>query len=655
MRQHNQNNLNLYIRNIRLGNYNYEQLIDAFESIKGNKFDVIIGFINEFSKKDPLNADIVQFFKYIYNITIKMGRKNLEQKFKNYMPFNNICWNKIYDNNVSYHCEIINILHDFGLSIDTMNNTNEDAINSLCATINHKNTAHIYNNINNRMSLFNALMTPTENRLKSIINEILSKSVSSNIEYIKKIRWCLLINPYVTINKFITYFFALSNKNNKNEIYEEIVNYLCKAITGIDKIRTMKTLNNDIKLHISEKKSKYDIYMGQNNTRFLSEKELKEIIYNLLVEKGYDVYKNRNCDKFKSNENNKIGKLASNINGHQNLYDSMNKHGEIIISDNDMEFIMKGLNSIKSVSDQLTELEEMNNDEGQIEEQIEKYQDEYDKMALYLEDYVIGMVKHYYDDLNDIQLLLPIKCSYMMKLIKTQTLNNFTIHFNEILRKHILNEIIALNKSKQQIINNFDRNMEEYVSGLDNNAKVNGYILMSFLIHRGVFSQEEIKNIQSKFTQLCDGTSNDINIIYVCAKFVPNVKKHITNVFIKIAGLIKTETNTQKKFKMMDILESNFNIKITSDTDFNELETAINNTLANAEKKTEKVDYALLLKPNDAPTKPVLPIRTNNVPNNVPVKTTIKKVDFKKQLCKAIGLGEKCVYGKKCKYSHRIN
>jgi len=666
---HKINDLNYHIRNLRLKDLNYQDLVNEFLNTKGNQFDIIVGFINEFSKKDPLDTNTVQFFKYLYGIIKKIGKNNLEQHFVTFMPFNNICWNNIYDNNIIHHCEIINIFHDLGFSIDTKNNQNEDAITSLCATSNN-NIINTYNDINNRMGLFNTLMNPTKSRIKSIIGEILSNYNSNNIEHIKKIKWCLLINPHVTINKIITYFLSITNKNKNNNIcnnicnniykndicndiyiYEELVNYLCKSITGIDKIRVMKKLGLDIKLYISENKSKYDIYIGQNNDKFMTEIELKKIMFDLLVNKGYHNYKEKYCLKFKSNENNKIGKISTNIDNHKNFYDSINKCDEIKILDKDMEFIIEHLNIIKNILIKLKHVDENIDNNDTINNT--KLQEEYNISVLHLEDYIFSIIKYNYIDLHTINTIVPIKYSYLTKLYKAHNLNQFTTQLNGIFRNHILNEIICLEKLKQNILNNFERNMEEYILELDNTAKVNGYILMCFLICKNMFSLEEINVIKSKIIQLSNGNINDINVIYICIKCVPSIKKHFSDIFLEIAKNIKLENNIQKKYKMMDILEYAFNIKISPDTNFKELENTIINTVSNTEQKMEKVNYAILLQNNMS----IKNIPIKNIPiKNIPIKNIpIKKNDTKKQLCKFIGLGEKCVYGKKCKFSHRIN
>ena len=659
-------NLRLYIKTLRLQNLNCDQLINKFENIKENRqYDAIIHFINELSKKDPLTSEITDFFKYLYNKKETMGRKNLENNFKNYMPFNNICWNRIYDNNTVHHCNAIKIFHDFGFSIDTMNNQGEDAIISLCATFNHKNL-NVYNNVNNRMVLFNALMNPTEKRIRGILNEILAKSVSDNAEYIKKIRWCLLINPFVTIEHMINYFFAINNRNKKIEIYDEIINYITKSIVGIDKIKSAKKLGNDIKLYISEKKSKYDIYIGQNNDNFLSEKELKAIIFDLLVIKGYDYYKMHCCNKFKDSENNKMSKLSHNIDNNKNLYDIVNKSNDIKLTNDEMEYIVNNMNIINNMGYDIHRLDDELYEEQdcrdiyntQKYEELEKYKEEVNNLESIVEDYIFSIIKNTYPSLS-IDSSICIKYSSLGRLHKAKNLVQFNSKLNKIFRDHILNELIFLEKSKQQIINNYDQHLQEFILELDNKSKVNVYLLMCFLIIKNFFTVNEVNSIQSEFVKLCKGTIGDINIIYTCVNYIPNVKKYFPNVFLEIAKNIKLENNTQKKFKMMDILENVFKIKVSSDTNFEELENNIKNIISNMEPKMEKVNYENLLTQNynnnNLPIKNVVPPLdqpTNSIKS--PIKSPFKN-DPKKHMCKFIGMGEKCIYGKKCKFSHRIN
>jgi hypothetical protein len=720
----NNNGLLSNIKKLRFIDLSYDQLVNEFEKIRDDdKFMAMIYFINEYSKKDPLTTDIIKFFSYIYSIKNIFGRKNLEMNFRKYMPFNNICWNKIYNNNTDNHCNAIKIFHDFGFSIDTTNNQGEDAIVSLCATFNSKNS-NAYSNVNNRIALFNALMTPTKTRIRSILNEIMAKSVSNNVEYIKKIRWCLLIDPYTTIEQMIYIFFALSNNNNKNNIYDELVNYFTKSISGINNIKKRKTLDNNIRHHLSTK-SKYDIYIEQHNDKFMSETEIKDMLFDILVVKGYDNYKLFCKNKFKDNEHIKIQKIQKNINNYNNLYklinnvnintntnnitstynnnnDNTNING-ISVTEHDMDNIHAKINEICKFNQIVSELENkldiLENETHYCEEDYSKIYEELEiekgkesDLIFSLEQYIFNIMKRKYN-VDYIDSIIPLHYNSIKKLQKKKNLLQFNEKLNELLNEHIINELIFCEKSKQNINNNFENNVLEHLNELDN-LKINSYLLMCFLISKNFFQQHEINIIVNNITNLCDGSISDINIIHSCLKFVPYIKKYFLDIFLKIAKYIKSESNVQKKFKMMDILESTFNIQLALDIDFEKLEQHIielvdikknNDSVKNINYSSllsqyntndpePKISHNITPKNSITTTKNSITTNKNSItttnnsitPKNSITVTNNTKVHLQKstnksnkltntKLCKFIGMGEKCKYGKKCKFSHRIN
>lgn len=640
----------------------YTDFVKIFEEFKDEtKCYIMIAFLMEISKKGIISDDHIKFFKYLCEYKKMMGRKNMEVNLIKYTPFNNICWNIIH-NSPEKHCQIINILHDMGFSIDTTNDKNEDAVRSLCNTTNEKDYAVNYLNVKNRMALFNALMTPTNNRLCSIVNEILGKSASNDESYLTKLKWCLLVEPYVTINQFIKYFYNIFNKNNKIEIYHEYTNYICKSISGINKLKQQQKFNTDIKSYISQGKSSYEIFIRQNLDSLKSEEELKQILFNMLVIEGHSKYSNDLVNNYLECELDKTEKYKQHLAIVKRMYNIIVDNNIIKLYSGDMDFLKSKYNDINKIQketskleDQLDEYEsgecDMTNEQvTNNENRITKNKEIVASLIETLNDFISKIIVTTYKIPDKYMQLINVNHKTFSLLSKEQSLEDFNDNFFKCSIDHLENEI----KSLDNKINNIGKNIEggklDVINDFNKNFKINGYILMASLLTRSFFTNENEDIITKAFTELSSGTYDDLNIIEKCIKFFSQTKKYFVNALKNISELMYTEKDSQRKFKLMDILENSLNIKINDNTPKEFIINEISNIYV--PKKQEPISYKNLCEKlsNTPQNNPLINIPQKNVKVVKPVYKNTKT-----RLCKYTGLGEKCPFGKKCNFSHRTN